>query len=535
MKKAKSVLMFVLAISMCVSLAACGGGTTPTTVPTVAPTATPSLATTPEPTPEPQTGPQSGGKLTILVNNLPATYGNFKESSWQIGVTVYTFPVVESLVGMTADGPAPTKLATDWQVADDGSSLTFNLREGVKFHDGTDFNAEAVKWNIEKIRDLKKELQVIESIDCPDEYTVVLNLSEYSNTLLYHFANYNGCMISPASYEGRDEAYIATHLIGTGPFEVVSFSADTSVQFTAFADYWDEGKPYLDELEYIVTKDVNTARSALLAGQAQAWDYATPDEAVALRGQGYGVNFCPGLIRIAFSDSANESSPFFKTEVRYALEYAVDKQALVDAFGGGLYQVPVAPAAPNHTGSGAITEGRTYNPEKAMELLKEAGYPNGFKTTIYSQAATNPDLLAAIQGYLLAVGIEAEIQTVDNARMTSLRTEGWENGLLVQGLSTATSSYINALETDGPSKTKGISALVTEAYSSLLKEAAGATTPEEELRLSEELLRLTYEEAIITPFVIESRVCVFAPSIRGLDLSAMSIWFWSPGEVWIEQ
>ena len=480
-------------------------------------------------------GPKSGGAVSIISSNLPIAYGNFKEASWQPGLTAYTFPAVETLVGMTKHGPAPTKLATGWEVAPDGSSITFELRKGVKFHDGTDFNADAVKWNLEVIKELKKELQIINSIDVVDTHTVRLNLSEYSNTLLYNLAWYDGCMISPDSYVGRDAEYIATHLIGTGPFVVASFTQDTKVTFKKFDEYWDEGKPYLNELEYIMVKDVNTARNALLTGQAQAWDYVPLTEIAALKEQGYSTNICPGLIRIGYSDSANPNSPFFKKEVRYALEHAIDKQAIAETFGAGTYGVPVAPCAPDiHIGGSAVTKGRGYDPAKAKQLLGEAGYPKGFKTTLYSQAATNPDMLAAIQGYLLAVGIDAELQIVDSAKMNSLRREGWENGVLVQGLSTANPNYIQALEADGPSPQKATSALVTPEYSEQLKKASKAIEPDDIEEQSKQLAKLTFDEAVITPFVIESRVCVYDTSVHDLDLSAFSIWFWNPGEVWME-
>ena len=111
--------------------------------------------------------PQSGGTLKIIVTHLPDAYGNVK-STFPVGNTGYLFPAVETLVGLSKDGPVPTKLATSWDIARDGKALTFHLRKGVKFHDGTDFNAEAVKWNLEQILKSKAELKIITSIDVLD-------------------------------------------------------------------------------------------------------------------------------------------------------------------------------------------------------------------------------------------------------------------------------------------------------------------------------------------------------------------------------
>lgn len=538
MKRNLAVLILVLAVAASGVLMGSCQSAQPTvaTEPTKAPTSAPVATTAPTalPTAVPTTGPKSGGTVKIIVGNLPPSYGNIKDKGWNATSVGYCFPILETLVGATKDGLVPSKLATSWDVAKDGSSITFKLRQGVKFHDGTDFNAEAVKWNVEQIMPHKSELKVISSIDVVDAHTVRFNLSEYSNTLLYHFAWYDGAMISPASVEGRDAEYIATHLVGTGPFELVSFQKDTSAVFKKFEGYWDEGKPYLDGMEYVVVKDTNTARSALLSGQVNAWDYVTSKNAADAKAQGYNVNTCPGLIRIAYTDSANPNSPFAKKEVRYALEYAIDKQALVDTFGGGTWAAPLAPCSSAiHTGCSVITDGRSYDPAKAKQLLAEAGYPQGFNMTMYSQAATDPELLAAIQGYLRAAGIVAELKIVDATTMAGLRTKGWENGMLVQGISTANGSLIQALQTDGPSPTKAYSALRSSEYSDLLKQAAAATDPAAEKAFSEQLAKLVQDEAVILPFVIESRNAVYDKTVH-LDLNAFSIWFWNPGDTWIE-
>ena len=118
----------------------------------------------------------------------------------------------------------PTKLATSWDSAPDGKSITFHLRQGVKFQDGTDFNADAVKYNLTQLLSVKPELKPITSIDVVDNYTVRLNLSAYSNTLLYQLAWVDGLMESPTALQSHDATYMSTHLVGTGPFELINFT-----------------------------------------------------------------------------------------------------------------------------------------------------------------------------------------------------------------------------------------------------------------------------------------------------------------------
>lgn len=339
--------------------------------------------------------PQSGRTLKITTTQISDVYGNAKNSTFAVGYTAYLFPAVETLVALTKDGPAP-KLAISWEIAPDGKAITFKLRQGVKFHDGTEFNAAAVKWNMEQIVKSKSELKIITSIDALDTYTVKFNLSEYSNTLLHHLTWFDGLMVSPASYQGRDEAYTSTHLVGTGPFEFVSFSRDTNAVFKKNANYWDKGKPYLDGIEYTVVKDGNTARNAFLAGQAQVWDYVEPQYIKDVQAQGYNLNSVPATIRAAFGDSANPSSPFAKKEVRQAVEYAVDKKGLADAFGAGTWEVPIEPASSRHLGFIPNFQGRNYDPAKAKQLLAEAGCPQGFKTTVYNKSTVNSQIIAAV-------------------------------------------------------------------------------------------------------------------------------------------
>jgi peptide/nickel transport system substrate-binding protein len=476
--------------------------------------------------------PQSGGILKIICTQLPDAYGNVK-STFPVGYTAYLFPAVETLVGMSKDGPVPTKLASSWDIAKDGKALTFHLRKGVKFHDGTDFNAKAVKWNLEQLLKSKAELKIITSVEVPDDYTVRLKLSEYDNSLLYHLTWYNGLMVSPASVQGRDSAYVSAHLVGTGPFELASFNRDTSAVFKKFKGYWQKGKPYLDEIEYIPVKDSNTARNAFLSGQAQVWSYVLPKYIQDIKAQGYNVNTVPGTMMVAFGDSTNPDSPFAKPQVRQAIEYATDKQAIVDTFGGGTWEVPVQPGSSRLVGSIPNFQGRTYNPAKAKQLLAEAGYPQGFKTTVHYKSVFDDQVMVAFQANLRSVGIDAEIQKLDSAKSISMAAQGWKDSIFVSGIG-MTGTYASTLQTDGPSPTKAASAKATPEYKALLTQAAAAKDKDTQKKLTEKLVQLVSDEAIIIPLAIQSRNTVYPNSVH-IDLDSISMQFWNPGDAWLSK
>lgn len=480
-----------------------------------------------------QETPEAGGVMNVLVRQLPSEMGNIK-TTFAAGTTGYILPVVEPLVGVDpVDGFVPTKLATAWTVADDGLSIEFTLREGVKFHDGTDFNAEAVKWNIEQSL-AKGALATVESVEVVDDYTVDFNLKQPDSTIFKALSWYDGIMISPASVEGQTPEFIASTIVGTGPFTFGEFQQDTSVDYLAFDGYWDEGKPYLEGITYTVVPDQNTAKTAFMAGQANAWDYVDSRNIPELRDAGYTVNVTAGLGRIMYPDSSNADSPYAKVEVRKAIEHAIDKHAIVDAFGYGTWQVMDGPCAEVHVGCSAVSE-LAYDPEMAKELLAQGGYPDGFETTVYSVGSIEDEMLTAIQAYLAEVGITATMLKPDPATGAALHADGWTNGMYLQGLTTDGPSYAAALNADGPvPEGKAPVTVVPDQYVDLLSQVMAATTHEQEVELSAQLAQFIQDEQIFIPMFVTSRNAAFAPGVHS-DLEAYSVHAWNPADSWIEQ
>ena len=158
-------------------------------------------------------------------------------------------------------------LATDWKVAADGKSITFNLRKGVKFHDGTDFNAAAAKWNMDRYLNVNPgNVPLWASIDVVDDYTIKLNLKSFQNTILNSLESTAGMMVSPTAAQKNGEDWMKINEAGTGPFTLKSFSRDVSVQLYRFDGYWG-AKPYLDGVTFNIIADTNTARMAFEGGQ----------------------------------------------------------------------------------------------------------------------------------------------------------------------------------------------------------------------------------------------------------------------------
>ncbi len=149
------------------------------------------------------------------------------------------YAALESLISADKNGQAAPWLATGWEWSPSGKSVTLALRKGVKFHDGTDFNAEAVKWNLERQKAARR-LRLVRSVEVVDEYTVRLNLFRFNNTFLTSLALPDGMMVSPTAIKKNGAEWAFTHMVATGPFKLSGFQRGVSMKFTRFDDYWDK-------------------------------------------------------------------------------------------------------------------------------------------------------------------------------------------------------------------------------------------------------------------------------------------------------
>jgi ABC-type transport system substrate-binding protein len=343
-------------------------------------------------------------------------------------------PGLQGLLKKDLDGEPIPCLATGWQWNDDHTALTLTLRQGVKFHDGTDFNAASVKWGLDAIRTAKTpELTSVSSIDIIDDYTIRLTVSEFSNIILNDLASKGGqaAGISPTAVQTNGDEWAVTHLVGTGPFKQTEFTRAVGIKFEKFDDYWEDGKPYLDGIEFSFQTDPVTAKASFMAGEGDIFATIQPIDAAELAKTGkYEIAACSQAILGMVGDSANPDSPYSKIEVRQAVSYAIDNKSIADALGYGYQKETNQHAFPSNYMYNQNIAGYPYNPEKARELLAQAGYPDGFDTTLYYLNGQGwEQTFTAVQRYLDEVGIRAELQAVATGRNTELRTQGWENAL----------------------------------------------------------------------------------------------------------
>ena len=208
-----------------------------------------------------------GGILKISMNTgLVGTLGYMPELGNAAGVQMQA--VFERLMLLKMDGSLDPELATSWKVADDRKSITMNLRKGVKFHDGSDFNADVCKWNLDLQMAAKKpDVKDWTSIDVIDPYTIRINLSTYANTLFSALSKLTITgMMSKDAFDKKGIDWVKANPVGTGPFMFVEYVRDGKLTLKKNPNYWDPGKPYLDGIEMSVIPDDTVRNLAFQRG-----------------------------------------------------------------------------------------------------------------------------------------------------------------------------------------------------------------------------------------------------------------------------
>jgi peptide/nickel transport system substrate-binding protein len=327
---------------------------------------------------------------------------------------------VETLTKLNKNGGIGPGLAQSWQVSDDGRTMTLRLRAGVTFQDGTPFDARAVKYNLDRVLDTDVKVPqrtpytVIDTVDVVDGSTVRLNLSEPAPALPSALSWTPSGIISPASVEQEGNSYTnITRPVGTGPYTFQSFRSGDRVVFQRYDKYWGR-KPHYRQVVFRITPEAATRESQLRAGQAEMIILPPVSDLKALQQNPDTEVLIAPSDRTIFIALDTTEPPLNDKRVRQALNYAVDKKALVNNLMFGAAQpldAPIAPAVDGYCRTGSYD----YNPQRARQLLADAGVRNlsitmGTPTGRYLQDKPAAD---AIAGNLRDVGVNAQVQTTD--------------------------------------------------------------------------------------------------------------------------
>ena len=435
--KAKKLLSLLLALAMLFALAACNSGETTTDE-----NQDPSGQTNEGDTQTPDEGGAEAMELRFGQINpkapLDRTVGTYIQTG-QITEWVY-----EGMYRINPEtGELEPCLAESYDISEDGLTYTFHLREGVKFHDGTDFTSADVKYSFERlltpstnaligedynmivgaVEMMNGEATELAGLTCPDDYTVVIETNEVMALTMMFIAPTPIYPEEACSEAGADWG-LQLNVIGTGPYKLVE-NTDTQIIIEKFDEYWGGADAVqVDRVVYMQYNDTATMQLAYQNGDIDSYiidatqvaDFreTIPDEVKSAPTYGH------------FFTIMNQSmAPFDDIKVREAFAYAIDLEAITNDLLNGTMEPAsclLAPSVMGHEGRDVIQ----YDPEKAKQMLADAGYPDGVSFEAYTTSLTGQggQMLVAMQAQAQPAGFTMEITQVDAATWTEMRNSG---------------------------------------------------------------------------------------------------------------
>ncbi|MFB9835725.1 ABC transporter substrate-binding protein [Actinoallomurus acaciae] len=318
-------------------------------------------------------------------------------------------------------GNAVPALAESWKYGDQGSRVTFKLRPGLKFSDGTALDATAVKKSIERGRDAPKsliaaQLADIKTVSAPDATTVVLDLKAPNYQIPSLFAGKTGMVVNPAAFEG-DAAGLATKPAGAGPYTLTSYVENSQATLRRNPAYWDAATIKVNDFQLFPLPDAATVIAGLQSGRYNVAQIPG-NQVAAAKAAGLEVQVIPSLV-VAVLDVNITKPPFDDPGAVLALKFAVDRAALLKTQQFGVGEVAYQPFPKGYVGYDPALEGSyAYDPAKARQLLAKSKYGVGAPVTI---TASDPgNLPQALQAQLQAVGFKPTIETIPQASATQI-------------------------------------------------------------------------------------------------------------------
>lgn len=418
-------------------------------------------------------------------------------------------------------------------------TMTFTLRKGIKFTDGTDVNAQAVKWNMEMIKQgglYKSTTDYWKSFDVIDDYTLRVTFSIWHNTNLRAWENYY--VVSPTAYDKNGNDWMKFHMVGSGPFQQTDYQQDVRTTYTRNDNFRETGHPYLDGVQMLYVADVLTQTALMKSGGAEALT-ATPKIAANFANDpAFNVTIKDQGPMALVPDSLNSDSPYANLKVRQALQYAVDRQGLAKAFGYGLAKPAYQMGSPTSMAYVPTLAAYPYDPVKAKQLLADAGYPTGFKTTIYVDPRYGDrDPAVAIQAQLAAVGIIADLQFPLLSKYNTLiiNPVSPSNVLFyTQILEMANyNTYMNVYWAD-PGTFNYLSTKKPDGWKDLFAKSVNAPTPDK--AILQQVGTAFYNDSTIVPLFYGNVVYVLSTRVHDSGLFTWG-WdaLWSRQTVWLSK
>jgi peptide/nickel transport system substrate-binding protein len=498
--------------------------------------------------------PQSGGTLAIGIESDTDVLDPHRAGGWvtyRVNRQMFEALVDEDLSKTSEEAPVPDiipGLAESWDISPDGLTYTFHLRSGVTFHDGTDFDADAVVVNVRRVTDPSFEFydarsagqtvfvwQHLDSVTAVDPLTVQMTLKQPFQPFLRMLTQGGGGssgIMSPTALEtyGNDE--VADHPTGTGPFKFVERVRGQRITLERNEDYWGD-KAYLDQVVFRPLPDASTRTSALRAGEVDMIAVPSPDSVASLEDAGYTVQMSapPHVWFLAF----NMSDPIFAdVRVRQAFNYAINREGMATDLLRGTVNPAYSVLPPANSAYETSEETYGYDPEKAKQLLAEAGYPNGFETTLMTSVDGSGQIVPVpmaeyIQQDLAKVGVTVNLDTTEWISYLSKWAEGTPTGVgMAQqswGFTTPYWLYVVTSSTLQAPNGPNVGHYSNPELDAVMQQASTAPDEETANEFWRQAAQIIDEDAALAPIVNDKAPYVLSGNVQG---------FVNPSEEWYD-
>ncbi|MEZ4676524.1 MAG: ABC transporter substrate-binding protein [Caldilineaceae bacterium] len=493
--------------------------------------------------------PTSGGTLTIArptdAVGLDPKIETTSPGNWVMS------NIYENLVKLDTDLTFQPALAESWEQVEP-DRWRFTLRQGVKFHDGTDFNAEAVKFSIERQKDpdnpgrSASNLRPIIGVEVVDDYTVdIVTDGPYGPLLNIMSLIYATGIVSPAAVEEYGDDF-TLNPVGTGPFQFVEWATNDHITIERFDDYWGDPAP-LDQVIYRVIPEESARMLALDTGEVQMVMAPAPSQMDLYRDNpDFTIYETPG-VRVIFFGMMTAREPLSDVRVRQALNLGFDRQSVLDNIVEGAGYLPTAYISPPIFGYTDTSEYFAYDPEQAAALLEEAGWVDSDGDGIRDKDGEKLSLLhysprgrylkdaevgEAFQAAMLELGVEVQLEVMEwGTLFEAVRQPNLEADLFTLGWSTATgdADYTlgplygsNSLPPDGWNSFE----YQNPAFDELIAQAGASTDQDERAALYAEALDIVTADAVEVPVFNTKETIITSANVQGFAQHPIDYYLW---------
>ncbi|MDR9748894.1 ABC transporter substrate-binding protein [Paenibacillus sp. FSL F4-0087] len=492
-------------------------------------------------------GQAEGGNLTYALATSPDTLDPHRSG---LAVTVRAIRTIyDNLVVQLPDGSIKPWLAKEWSVSEDGKSYTFKLREDVKFHDGTPFNAEAVKFNLDRVIDPATKaanslalIRPYSSSEVIDEYTIKVNLEQPSQAFLGNLSQALLGIVSPTAAKKYGDQ-LGKNPVGTGPYTFVKWDENADIVVAKNKDYnWapatveNEGAPHIDTITFKIVPEEATRIGSVQSKQVLAAETVPPQNIAALKNDPNQQLLQANTVGLPYTLFFNlRKAPWDDVKVRQAVQSAVDVESIVKTLYLGNYERAWSALSPGILGYNASLEG-SINPDinKANQLLDEQGWikgadgireKDGKKLTLhYVDGSPNRekrnDIAAIIQQQLKQVGIAVEVEITKD--VATVIYQNWDYDLYGNSQVNSDPNALYAFyHTSAEGERPTLSGLSDPKIDKLLEQGAVETDQDKRVDIYNQIQQYLIEQAVILPIYVFPYTVAASKSVQGIKFDSL--------------